>query len=236
MLSPISWEANSFLETFRQISESPRQYWISVPWSFSFATFDLKTKTNFEGETLYRAHICDSLRFQNTGNIQFYNLSLGSPEHTKWPSNDFFLIWAKCDSFKDLCQFASLSNQQSLVHDSPQARAQSFFEGIKLNRVRMKLNILSYYLNLWWHCWFTTRSAPVKLLPDGSALQLVVSTCCELSPGWCFALFCGGDLIESSTCSVEMSAFVPCSMMLQEVEKQKVLQSYLLPGSAAMRN
>ena len=116
------------------------------------------------------------------------------------------------------------------------ARAQSSFEGIKLNRVRMKLNILSYYLNLWWHCWFTRRSAPVKLLSDGSALQLVVSTCCELSPGWCFALFCGGDLIESSTCSVEMSAFVPCSMMLQEVEKQKVLQSYLLPGSAAMRN
>ena len=30
-----------------------------------------KTKTNFEGEALYRAAICDPLRFQNTENIRF---------------------------------------------------------------------------------------------------------------------------------------------------------------------
>ena len=81
---------------------------------------------------------------------------------------------------------------------------------------------------------FTKCSASVKLFSDGSELKLVVSTCYELSPGWRFALFCGGELLESSICSVEMSSFVHCSMMLQEVEK--VLQSYLLPGSAAMRN
>ena len=52
------------------------------------------------------------------------------------------------------------------------------------------------------------------------------------SPGWRFALFCGGELLESSICSVEMSSFVHCSMMLQEVEKVLCL----LPGSAAMRN
>ena len=81
---------------------------------------------------------------------------------------------------------------------------------------------------------FTGCSAPVKLLSDGSELKLVVSTCYELSPGWRFALFCGGELLESSICSLEMSSFVHCSMILQKV--QKVLQSYLLPASAAMRN
>ena len=74
----------------------------------------------------------------------------------------------------------------------------------------------------------------VKLLSDGVALKLVVLTCCELSPGWSFTLFCDGELLEFSICSVEMSSFVHCSIMLQEVEK--VLQSYLLPGSAAMKN
>ena len=104
------------------------------------------------------------------------------------------------------------------------ARAQSSSEGIKLNRVRIKLNIPLHRLLL--IASFTTDnscSAPVKLLSDGSALKLVVSTCCELSPGWRFALFCGGELLESSICSVEMSSFVLSSMMLQEVEK--VLQS-----------
>ena len=120
------------------------------------------------------------------------------------------------------------------------ARAQSSSEGIKLNRVRMKLNIpiycwlLSNYIIWIYDSWYNSCSAPLILLPDGSALKLVVSTCCELSPGWRFALFYGGELLKSSICSVEMSPFVHCSMMLQEVEK--VLQSYLLPGSAAMRN
>ena len=118
---------------------------------------------------------------------------------------------------------------------SSRARAQSSSEGIKLNRVRIKLNIPLHRLLL--IASFTTDnscSAPVKLLSDGSALKLVVSTCCELSPGWRFALFYGEELLRSSICSVHMLSFVHCSMMLQEVEK--VLQSCLLPGSAAMRN
>ena len=120
------------------------------------------------------------------------------------------------------------------------ARTQSSSEGIKLNRVRIKLNIpfdrwlLINHIIWIFDGWFTTCSAPVRWLSDGFALKFVVSTCCELSPGWRFALFCGGELLESSICSVEMSSFVHCSMMLQEVKK--VLQSYLLPGSAAMRN
>ena len=120
------------------------------------------------------------------------------------------------------------------------ARAQCSPEGINFNRVRIKLNIpmkwwMLINLIIWvFEGWYTRCSAPLKSLSDGSALKLVVSTCCELSPGWRFALFCGGELLESSICSVEMSSFVHCSMMLQEVEK--VLQSYLLPGSAAMRN
>ena len=115
------------------------------------------------------------------------------------------------------------------------ARTQSSSEG------RLKLNILfldGCWLIIsseWFDGWFTTYSAPAKWSSsDWSALKLVVSTCCELSPGWRFALFCGGELLKSSICSVEMSSFVLCSVMLQEVEK--VLQSYLLPGSAAVRN
>ena len=120
------------------------------------------------------------------------------------------------------------------------ARTQSSSKGIKLNRVRIKLNIPFYRWLLINHIiwifdgWFFRYSAPAKSLSDGSALKLVVLTCCELSPDWRFALFCGGELLESAICSVEMSSLVHCSMMLQEVEK--VLQSYLLPGSAAMRN
>ena len=34
----------------KRISESPKRHWISVSASFSFAVFDPKTKTNFEGE------------------------------------------------------------------------------------------------------------------------------------------------------------------------------------------
>ena len=40
---------------FRHTSESLKRHWNSVPASFSFGAFDPKTKTNFEGEILYRA-------------------------------------------------------------------------------------------------------------------------------------------------------------------------------------
>ena len=48
---------------FRQMSVSPKRHWISVSSSFSFAALDPKTKTNFEGETLYRAPILFNFLF-----------------------------------------------------------------------------------------------------------------------------------------------------------------------------
>ena len=38
------------LRKFKQMSESPKRHWISVLSSFSFAAFDPKTETNFEGD------------------------------------------------------------------------------------------------------------------------------------------------------------------------------------------
>ena len=52
------------LRKLRQISESPKQYGISVPWSFSFAIFNPKTKVDFEGETLYRSEHLSLRLFQ----------------------------------------------------------------------------------------------------------------------------------------------------------------------------
>ena len=45
------------LRKLRHVSESPKRHWISAPESFSLAFFDRKTKTNCEGETLYRAPV-----------------------------------------------------------------------------------------------------------------------------------------------------------------------------------
>ena len=57
------------LRKLRQISESPKRHWTSVPWNFSFAVFDPKAKKNFEIETLYRVPISG------------HALKLGTPEH-----------------------------------------------------------------------------------------------------------------------------------------------------------
>ena len=93
------------LRKLRQISESPKRHWISVPWSFSFAVFDLKTKTNFEGETLYRAPISVTSSDSRIRKIfESRSFFWVSSEHTKWPSNDFSLMWAECNSSRDLCQ------------------------------------------------------------------------------------------------------------------------------------
>ena len=56
---------------FRHISELLKRRWISVPASFSFAVFDPKIKTNFEGETLYRAPISVTPSDFRTENIRF---------------------------------------------------------------------------------------------------------------------------------------------------------------------
>ena len=89
----------------RQISELPKRHWISVPWSFSFAVFYPKAKTNFEGDTLYRAPISVTPSDSGLWKISDSRIFLWvSSEHTKWPSNDFSLIWAEGDSYMDLCQ------------------------------------------------------------------------------------------------------------------------------------
>ena len=93
------------LRKLRQISESPKRHWISVPWSFSFAVFDPKTKTNFQGEVLYRAPFSvtpSDSRIRKISDSRMFRWV--SSEHTKWPRNDFSLIWAECDSSRDLCQ------------------------------------------------------------------------------------------------------------------------------------
>ena len=81
------------LRKLRQISESSKRHWISVPCSFSFPVFDPKTKTNFEGEILYRAPISVTLSDSRIQKITDSRIFLWvSSEHTKWPSNDFSLI------------------------------------------------------------------------------------------------------------------------------------------------
>ena len=77
---------------FRQISESPKRHWISVPSSFSFAAFDPKTKTNFQGETLYRRPISVTRSDFRMRKISDSRIFLWvSSEHIKWPSHDFSL-------------------------------------------------------------------------------------------------------------------------------------------------
>ena len=93
------------LQKLRQISESSKRHWISVPCSFTFPFFDPKTKTNFEGEILYRAPISVTLSDSRIQKITDSRIFLWvSSEHTKWPSNDFSLIRAECHSSRDLRQ------------------------------------------------------------------------------------------------------------------------------------
>ena len=130
------------LRKLREISKSPKRHWISVPWSFSFAVFDPKTKENFEGETLCRAHtsvIPSDSRIRKTSDSRiFFGVS---SEHTKWPNNDVSLIWAECDSSRDLYQ-------TPLVRElfKPAEFGSRFSSGVSLqssSKRRIKLNILS---------------------------------------------------------------------------------------------
>ena len=130
----------------------------------------------------------------------------------------FFLNLSRMRLIQRLVQVRELFKPAEFGSRFPSgASAQSSSEGIKMNRIRIKLNIpikwwLLINLMIWYlEGWYAGRSAPIKSLSDGSALKLVVWTCCELSPGWRFALFCGGELLESSICSVEMDCDV-CSL------------------------
>ena len=105
----------------RQTSESPKRHRISVPCSFSITTFDSKTKTNFEGEILYRVPVSvtpSNSRIRKISDSRtFLWVSTG---HTKWPSNYFSLLWATPrETSARLLQFASSLNQLNLAEDSP---------------------------------------------------------------------------------------------------------------------
>ena len=83
---------------FRHTSESLKRHWISVPTSFPFGVFDPKTKTNFEGETLYRA--------PTSVKISDSRIFLGvSSEHIMWSISDLSLIQAEWFSSRDVCLF-----------------------------------------------------------------------------------------------------------------------------------
>ena len=168
----------------RQISESPKRHWISVPWSFYFVAFDLKAKTNFEGETLYKAPISATPSDSRVEKISDSRIFLWvSSQHTKWPSSDFSLIWAECDSSRDLCQalivrelfkpaeFGSRFSTGAGLQSSSEERMRldvPFFDGCWLA-------VLSELVD----CWLIKCSVSIKWSSGVSALALVISSCCR---------------------------------------------------------
>ena len=140
------------LRKLRQISESPKRHWISVPWSFSFAVFDPKTKTNFEGETLYRARISvtpsDSRIRKKVDSRIFLWVS---SEHTKWPSNDFFLIWAECDSSRDLHQTSLVRKLVKSAEFGSRFFSEARLQSSSKGRIKLKISFLS-------DCWVAVSS------------------------------------------------------------------------------
>ena len=221
----------------RQISESPKRHWISVAWSFSFPAFDLKAKTNFEWETLYRSPISVVPSDSKVGKISDSRIFLWvSSKHTKWPSSDFSLIWAECNSSRDLYQTPLVCELFKPVEFASRfstvARLQSFSEERKgLNIPFFDGSWFGCIIRIGWllNCWLIKCSASIKWSSSVFALKLVILSCCRLSSGWCFALFCGGELLECSISFVAISALVFYSVMLRV---KRVLQGYLLPGSA----
>ena len=94
---------------FKQSSESPKRHWISVCSSFSYAAFDPKTKTNFNGETLYRAPISvtpSDFRIRKISDSKIFFWV--SSENIKRASSDISLTWAEWASSRDLFQTPSV--------------------------------------------------------------------------------------------------------------------------------
>ena len=117
---------------FRHTSESLKRHWISVPASFSFGVFDPKTKTNFEGETLYRA--------PTSVKISDSRIFLGvSSEHIMWPISDFSLIQAEWFSSRDFCL-------TPLVHElfNPAEFGSRFFSGAQQSSFASTNNVIYY--------------------------------------------------------------------------------------------
>ena len=85
----ISERTNLFpeIQTYFRVAKTA-----SVPASFSFAVFDPKIKTNFQGETLYRAPISVTLSDSRIRKISDSRIFFwASSEHITWPSSDFSL-------------------------------------------------------------------------------------------------------------------------------------------------
>ena len=118
--SPISERTNSF-------PKIKTDFWIAkTALDLCTLKFLLRRFWSKDQNKLWRRNFVQSTylwlpKIPEYGKYPILQSFFGLPcEHTKWPSNDFFLIWAECDSSKDLCQFASFSNQRSLAQDSPQ--------------------------------------------------------------------------------------------------------------------
>ena len=166
------------LRKLRQVSESPKRNWISVPWSFSFAVLDPRANTNFEEETLYRAAISVAPSDSRVWKISDSRIFLCiSSEYTKWPGIDFSLTSAEL--FKPV-EFGS--------RFSSGAGAQSFFDGgIGLSvpfLIDCWLSASSEFVG----CWLITCSAPMKLSSVLAALMVLASSCCKVSSGFSFVV------------------------------------------------
>ena len=128
-----------------------------------------------------------------------------SSEHTKWPSNDFSLIWTEwtpLGTCVKLLWFASSSNQWILAEDSPQGPD------------------------------YIICSSPFKW--SSAVLMLVTSGCGRIPSGRRFALFCGGCYIIDFIVHVSsyfLQSTLHCSWVITSVSWHFIVNvSLLLPS------
>ena len=122
---------------FRHTLESLKRHWISVPASFCCGVFDPKTKTNFEGETLYRA--------PTSVKISDSRIFLGvSSENIMWSISDLSLIQAEWFSSRDLCLFPLVCE----LFNPAEFRSR-FSSGAKQSSFAITNNVLNYAICRW---------------------------------------------------------------------------------------
>ena len=114
-------------------------------WSFSFAVFDPKSNSNFEGDTLYKAPISvtpSDCRIRKISDSRIF-FSVSS-EHTMWPSNDLSLIWIAWCSSRDLCQTTPVCELFK-----PAKFGSRFFPGARSQIFLWRKNKVAYTI-MWW--------------------------------------------------------------------------------------
>ena len=198
---------------FKQISESPKRHWISVFSSFSFAAFDPKTKTNSEGETLYRAPISvtpSDFRIRKISDSKiFFWVSL---EHIKWPSSDLSLTWAEWASSRDLFQTPPVREFTKPAEFgsrfSSGARTESSSEGRIKSYTPFFNSCWLFVISIFVGCWLYVSLASFKFPAIVAASLLVASDDSGFSSGWRLAFLGGGEIFASSGCSDELSSLV----------------------------